>query len=549
MSFHFSKGPVISENPLMGASPLKQIIDDLNTSIFPEETRLNSLSRACYEFDHRNKFQHDEEFNEGAANVLFAKLAFALAYKGTDEEVRLTCSALEMIHRGSPAAIENSYHDIGYEILPLFVKVLQRPFAESSKETLSELGDIRIVNKKMKEERERKSQAAANNASQDTKIAVQKVIKILAAYSLIDAAKLSLGTEPNMLPSLILVVDRLNGMTEAARYSGLAVLTNMAQAEENRVVMASEPGLINAIAKMCRPEESEMARQCSGLALMHLSYGNKEHVPLVDNEILLDALIDLMRDQNPEARKNACVALYNMACADENTPILAKHRKGMVIEALVLSLSNQTDEDNSRIISSETLYNMSLSEQEEVVQRIRDHPGLLMALASVLKFGDAPMKVQHHAADTILRLAHVTDHSTSSHEVLLTALVQASSWTRTSHIAEAFEVQASLPENRQIMVDHLGLLNALATQALTQGEGKEAEATRSAAISAIEQLTLVEENRQTMANNEGIMMALTRASFLDGVPEDIGDLEDVKDDDSPEYKKVQIALKTLVAFL
>ena len=100
------------------------------------------------------------------------------------------------------------------------------------------------------------------------------------------------------------------------------------------------------------------------------------------------------------------------------------------------------------------------------------------------------------------------------HALLLGALVQGASWTKTTHMAQAFEVQAKLTEEHlNLMTHHLGLLNGISAQALLVSEEEVIRAIRQSALTTILLLHTLESNRTHLANNEGVMLALTRASF------------------------------------
>jgi hypothetical protein len=107
---------------------------------------------------------------------------------------------------------------------------------------------------------------------------------------------------------------------------------------------------------------------------------------------------------------------------------------------------------------------------------------------------------------------------------------------------------------------------------LTRGEGVDVEKVRVTAVAAIELMSRHDEARALLAHNEGIMMALTRASYgeeqaslknsmrrsirseLDGsftgsyadVSRRIGDDDESNDDMSMQSRRIQVALKNLV---
>lgn len=147
---------------------------------------------------------------------------------------------------------------------------------------------------------------------------------------------------------------------------------------------------------------------------------------------------------------------------------------------------------------------------------------------------------------------------------LLSALVKAATWTNTDCIAEAFRAQASVSENCVIMAHHHGLLNALSRLALTRGEQEDTEKVRMAACLAIELMSRQDEARALLSQNEGIIMALTKASYgeeqqefdhrMTGYQdasrrssEEDRDGEVSDDDMSLQSRRIQLALKNLVA--
>lgn len=151
---------------------------------------------------------------------------------------------------------------------------------------------------------------------------------------------------------------------------------------------------------------------------------------------------------------------------------------------------------------------------------------------------------------------------------LLSALVKAATWTNTDCIAEAFRAQASVSENCVIMAHHHGLLNALSRLALTRGEHEDTEKVRMAACLAIELMSRQDEARALLSQNEGIIMALTKASYGEEQQEfdhrmskivtgyqdasrrsseEDRDGEVSDDDMSLQSRRIQLALKNLVA--
>ncbi len=658
-------------NPLLpssvSSSPLQSVLDELNMSILPHDIRLAAVLKASHLFDHRDRIKHDYELHEGAARILYQKLAFVLtlclqsdpskegrsydshnSYNMTmtnkgrgftgihahstgnddelsiaanpsesnetasqmndtssrasmtasrtnpqsvtsnattsivsmqrmrstrspqasdaDYEISVLTACLEMVHRASNEAILDTWHTVGLEGLPILIQLLERPFIKLERV----LRDGALLNQTANVI-EKNLALAVNRENKQT---VQKVTKILAVYSLIPEAKAAMATSDGLLAVLVKITDTnnlnrlksmrpvskriqnsmkinsnatlstldafagsggngINGatsgsglyMTEAARFNAIAILTNLAAVEENRMYMLSEPGLVDNIARVVHNERSDVARQCSSLAIMNLSNGDSEHVPeLAGNELILETIIRLIRDDDVETRRNAAIALFNVACADENTVKLVRYRDGMILDVLIECLSISQDEylqnqdidieNDVKTNAAEALFNISCSSIEETTDRMANHDGLLESLAMTLRNSAGSKEVKYYCAATLRRMAEITHAPKRGQLELLSALVKASFWVSTTCIAEAFLSQAKMEYNRHIMVQHNGLLNALSRLALSIG-GPEAEAIRAISVSTIEHLSRESGvSREILSQHEGIMLAMTRASYL-----------------------------------
>ncbi|KAL3808097.1 hypothetical protein ACHAXA_010809 [Cyclostephanos tholiformis] len=536
-----------------------------------------------------------------------------------DKEIAMVCSCLEMVHRANPDAIAQTWDECGVEILPLLVEVLERPFQNIERAVLTALQEKANVPGSLE-------RAVAVAVTRDQKLAVQKATKVLAMYSLVPEAKRPMCHCEAMLRWLTRIIDTHNYnrvkpgapviggmasaghggttesvadgeesddklrrakrlelatratsgaglyMTEAARFNTIATLTNLAAHEANRMRMLQEPGLLDNICRVVHNERSDVPKQCSALAIMNLSNGDMDHVPeMARNDLVLETLLKLIKEDNPETRRNAVVTIFNVACSDQNTVRLARYRDGTVLEAL-MELVGSDDvlrgHDEARANAAETLFNMACSEISETTDRMANHAGLLECLAVTLRGEHTGLEVKMYCSATLRRMAEIIRHPMIAQGALLSALVKAATWTSTDCIAEAFRAQASVPENCVIMAHHHGLLNALSRLALTRGEGEEVEKVRMASCLAIELMSRQDEARAILSHNEGIIMALTKASYgneqqeVDHRRSEVSEMNEdasrrfsegtgaggVSDDDtSMSSRRIQLALKNLVA--
>ena len=293
--------------------------------------------------------------------------------------------------------------------------------------------------------------------------------------------------------------------------------------------------------------------------MQNLSHGDIDHVPeLANNELVLETLLHLMKDDNPVTKRNAVVTIFNTACSDENTVRLARYRDGIVLETLVKLVSADSPashgDDEARVNAAETLFNMACSSLSETTDRLANHPGLLEHLAVTLQGEYTGLETKMYCSATLRRMAEIVRFPMIAQGALLSALVKASTWTSTDCIAEAFHSQAKVKENRVVMAHHHGLLNALSRLSTAIGDGRDIQKIRMASCLAIELMSREEGARSFLVQNEGIIMALTQASYRmdmgeeekDGFEID-GDSREADDDLSLQSRRIKLCLKELLS--
>jgi hypothetical protein len=264
-----------------------------------------------------------------------------------------------------------------------------------------------------------------------------------------------------------------------------------------------------------------------------------------------------MKEDNPVTKRNAVVTIFNAACSDENTVRLARYRDGIVLEALIKLVGADNPayhgDDEARANAAETLFNMACSSMPETTDRMANHAGLLECLAVTLRSEHTGLETKMYCSATLRRMAEIIHYPMISQGALLSALVKAATWTKTDCIAEAFHSQAKVTENRVVMARHHGLLNALSRLALAVGDGQDIQKVRMASCLAIEFMSREEEARDLLSRNEGIIMALTQASYrMDKGEDEISAAIDEEsrgtdDDMSLQSRMIQISLKNLLS--
>ena len=330
------------------------------------------------------------------------------------------------------------------------------------------------------------------------------------------------------------------------RVDAVATLVNLACAEENKTLMLNHPGLLDAVIDVANSDPSEEAREHGAIVLMNLAYADDNKIAMGHNEDVLSTLGDLAGDKSPFTRKYSTAALFTLACIPQNASHLACHREGYVLSALSRLLLEDPIEE-ARINAAEAAFNLAknaanAASDESVVLALGNHVGLLPSLAHAV-MADSNADVRTYAARTLEWLASDIHNGMPCHDNLLRALTKATLWTKTCCIVEALAAQAMVAENRLAMVLHDGLLDALASLALLEDIGD--EEVRNCAISTLVELTKEESLRETMARNEGVMTALTHATFA----RPMNSNTTYRGKQSPLITKTKIALKNLAAVL
>ncbi|KAL7535310.1 hypothetical protein ACHAXR_006413, partial [Thalassiosira sp. AJA248-18] len=372
-------------------------------------------------------------------------------------------------------------------------------------------------------------------------LAIRKVLKILRYFSRVLSAMEPLAQHSGLVDALLYHMTKKPHSVDyedeiSSRVDAIAVVVNLACAEENKIMLVYHPGLLDAVIKIANHDPIDEAREHAAIVLMNLAYAEENKVHMVNQDHLLDTLVHLLSDVSPFTRRYASAALFTLACTYANTAVMARHCDGGILEALRKVLLNDPI-DEARVNAAEALFNMARNNSDDTVENMGNHSSLLASLAhSVLT--DYSADVRAYSARALEWLSADIHYPMPCHRILLKTLTTASQWTKTTCIAEALKMQASLSENRKPMVEHPGLLDALATLSLLDGITD--DEVKTCAISALERLSKEASTRHIMVKNEGVMTALTKATFAEDGAED-----DTPDEGTPTALLMKTALKNL----
>ena len=116
-----------------------------------------------------------------------------------------------------------------------------------------------------------------------TSLAVRKVLKILRYFSRILSAMEPMAQHHGLVDALLYQItkDPLSIDDEdeiAARVDALAVIVNLACAEENKIMLCYHPGLLDSMISISNHDLAEEAREYSAIVLMNLAYAEEVKV-------------------------------------------------------------------------------------------------------------------------------------------------------------------------------------------------------------------------------------------------------------------------------
>lgn len=455
---------------------VRRSIADLNQAI-GHDRRVAAIRNACAEFDHWDDQKHNAELHFGAANVL----SLVLSMTDDDDEVRMICAALEMVHRASHENVKSSFHEVGAAVVPLLLRLLERCESGNMKHA-----DVSIMN----------------------------VSKVLLYLSRVPDLRVPLARQQGMLDSLKRVATSiLNGDCRILR---MRILANLANCEANKAMMYEHDGLLESILKIATLDLSDSAREYASAALMDLASSSSNQVLMAQIDKVLGTLVKLaVIEDAADTREYAVTGLQNLAFAKDNRVRLVTYGQGVVLEALKKTVSTDPN-DKARRRAAGALTNLAC---EDTAERMGCHKGLLETLA-VVSTRDRNDDVQVRASLALTKVATSISCDMSCHETLLDALVVASLSANSNSVSAVLRVKARVAENRECMARHPGILDTLAD--IAAGDEWTTK-DRDNAMRAIMHLTNENTNRIVMCNKV-ILDALVIGASLEGV-----DHEEIRD--------------------
>ena len=442
-----------------------------------------------------------------------------------DDEVRMTCAAFEMVLRASPRTVQLAYGKVGGTSLIMnLLRILER-----CEITMS-----------------------MNHAE----ISILNINKVLAYLSRCPEARPSLSRQQGVLESLTRVATTSSAECRMAR---MRCLANLANCEENKVLLYEHEGLVPAVVRIAHLDDSELARQHAAAVLMDLASAPQNQVSMASDDRVLGCLVKMtLVEKATSTRESVITALQNLAFCKESRNRLVSFKDGVLLEALRNALASDSDA-KARRRAAGALTNLVC---EDTAERMGRQKGLLDTLA-VVTTKDDNSDVQTRASLALTKIANLITVRMECHETLLDALVVASLSKANNSVSAVLRIKARDADNRERMARHPGVMDTLADicvsdaarvgdrdnamraimhlinedrnrkilcnktvlDALVAGANyrePDLEEARDSAVRAMERLATEHTNRETMARHPGLLTAVAQAVEREAKWEDAG---------------------------
>ena len=156
----------------------------------------------------------------------------------------------------------------------------------------------------------------------------------------------------------------LNAMKEHVSNIDLQVeacqaLYNLACNDQNKEIIINEGGILVVLKIMIHCQDPGLLMEaCKALRI--ISYKNDKNKLIIPSEGGIQAIIDAMQDHilHTELQREACKALYNLACDDTNKSTIASENG---IKVIIRSMKTNTDDADVQKEACKVLYNLSFN--------------------------------------------------------------------------------------------------------------------------------------------------------------------------------------------
>eukprot|EP00814_Leptocylindrus_danicus_P019124 CAMPEP_0116024646 /NCGR_PEP_ID=MMETSP0321-20121206/12459_1 /TAXON_ID=163516 /ORGANISM="Leptocylindrus danicus var. danicus, Strain B650" /LENGTH=588 /DNA_ID=CAMNT_0003496453 /DNA_START=308 /DNA_END=2074 /DNA_ORIENTATION=+ len=463
--------------------------------------RVSGLDAAIEAFDHNDEAEHDRELRTGIAELLSGVIVLALSPDddgdGTfisttaapplddtaggdaeddttvEEEIAKTLSALEMIHRCSTKALQQSFDTIGSELLPLLLEVIEIA--------------LPVIHE-----------------NDWWFLACCNAIKIIAYFASLGNGHTSMGGHRAYLSTLMSILlcestsqdDEINDL--------ISEVLNILSTYPRKRKLSRVYGLCVAVYSAALNENSsDEVRESAAFFIMSMLESEDNRVSMMRDESgpLLEFLTKSMMDtriNNEQVNWTRCSAAKaaHMLCIPEaNAATLSSYDDGAFVEALVKMVLDGS-ESFSAACGLCYLVGYTDSTRDDLTQT---RPALLDVLAkTALTNPNATM-----AAEAVFKLLPVSSHDLFRRIALLLTL-QPNSFCENTAVTAILERIGYSPEMRMTLADDECIVMILVKAARNATQPN----LQSQATKALHLLSIDSASREKLLEDPDIVLSL-----------------------------------------
>ena len=306
------------------------------------QDRINTLNSIVHQFDHDDENLHNEEIQQGAANALCQKLMIAMVqynhkrdYRSTIlgmKEIKLVCRALRFAYRCSAHVKEESFRQIGNDLMPLLCSVVSLCLDDSlispNQHKVSKEKDKTNNNMQISRIDEQKRATDIDSGAE----ALEGALGALRNLSCVPSAENMMSKHPGFL-ELLLRVENSDTSTDA-KVNALNIIVNLAHSYVNKAAMVENNKLLDMLVR-CAHHDEDMVRNAAACGLQNLTAHDENILTIIKHEGIIIATLDLLDDDNSETREFAAGTIQNLSVANQNALPLALFNHGRVIRELL----------------------------------------------------------------------------------------------------------------------------------------------------------------------------------------------------------------------
>jgi len=451
---------------------LKILVEGINDAVRENRCPCKvTLTRIVDTIDHDETEYHDDEVDSGLAVALCHLLALVLkkdSQKHLDKKLEMICTSLELIHRCSNIQCEESFENIGNELVDLLTDVIDVCLSVS------------------KEQRQTSGKTTG------------KAIRIFGYFAAVKNAHTHLLEHTKLLDGIVKVI--LFSRESDARVDAVWIISNLAFTNAGRDAILAHPDLLQALFNFKGKQPQFRTEVAAVLLNLTVSSSNQER--LIDCRPFLPTLVRLMSTGSDEARSRAAGAFRNLSGNGLLVPKLIAFADGIILDTLINGISSHMDDRKTCCRATATLKNFV---RESNAEAMANHTGLLAIFTAVITESHHP-EAATSAAIALKKITWEINHPSKAHKQILNFLAMTNKMIDEDKynvlLSELFLIQASKEENQIVLVHRPGVFDSMAS--LTFSNNVEA---RSNGVKILRLLVNKEENHSRLVQNKAFLLA------------------------------------------